>query len=272
MSTRAIVGTIETDAAGNQVLTSTYNHYDGYPESLGVALNNHYNSNEDAVRISNQGYISFLDPETGEVDAKHKEPAGRDKLPDNFEEAMYVIHDIADSMDADYVYIYDFDAAKWLNSRNIAKSMINKFKESGIDYQFDTYEDDDLGIPGDNAAGLEEIAGGDDKLKGLEKEFDFHTQMGNEGRASIIKDKIEKLKKDVMGEGYEAKWNAFLNEGEEDVVGVAKSILRDKPNLDAYLDSLANDIRLNGGDDYYGWVADDFEGDYEQYIQDKMDS
>ena len=185
---------------------------------------------------------------------------------------MYVIHDIADSMDADYVYIYDFDAAKWLNSRNIAKSMINKFKESGIDYQFDTYEDDDLGIPGDNAAGLEEIAGGDDKLKGLEKEFDFHTQMGNEGRASIIKDKIEKLKKDVMGEGYEAKWKTFLNEGEEDVVGVAKSILRDKPNLDAYLDSLANDIRLNGGDDYYGWVADDFEGDYEQYIQDKMDS
>jgi hypothetical protein len=42
MATRALIGTIETDAAGNQVLTSTYNHYDGYPENLGVGLNNHY--------------------------------------------------------------------------------------------------------------------------------------------------------------------------------------------------------------------------------------
>ena len=42
MATRALIGMIETDAAGNQVLTSTYNHYDGYPDSLGVALNRHY--------------------------------------------------------------------------------------------------------------------------------------------------------------------------------------------------------------------------------------
>ena len=271
MSTRAIVGTIETDAAGNQVLTSTYNHYDGYPESLGVALNNHYNSNEDAVRISNQGYISFLDPETGEVDAKNKKPAGLDKLPDNFEEAMYVIHDIADSMGADYVYIYDFDAAKWLNSRNIAKSMINKFKESGIDYQFDTYEDDDLGIPGDNAAGLEEIAGGDDKLKGLEKEFDFHTQIGNEGRAYIIKDKIEKLKKDMMEEGYEVKWQKFLNEAKINVVAMASDALKDEPNLQVYLDSLENDIRLNGSEDYETYTTGDWEEDFENYMADKMD-
>ena len=152
MSTRAIVGTIETDAAGNQVLTSTYNHYDGYPESLGVALNNHYNSNEDAIRISNQGYISFLDPETGEVDAKHKE-------------------------------------------------------------------------------------------------------------------------------GYEAKWNAFLNEGEEDVVGIAKSILKDEPYLDEYIDSLTNDIylRQKGKDDdfvddtYDDYGDDDWEEDYNYFIQNTID-
>ena len=33
------------------------------------------------------------------------------------------------------------------------------------------------------------------KIKDLEQLFDFHTQMNNKGRASIIKDKIEKLRK-----------------------------------------------------------------------------
>ena len=71
MATRALIGMIETDAAGNQVLTSTYNHYDGYPDSLGVALNRHYDEPQSAKRISNQGYISFLDPDSGAIDAKN---------------------------------------------------------------------------------------------------------------------------------------------------------------------------------------------------------
>lgn len=231
MATRALIGIIQTDAAGNQVLTSTYNHYDGYPESLGVALNNHYDSEEGAKRISNQGYISFLDPETGEIDAKHKEAPGKDILPDNFEEAMDEVHAIADSMGADYVYLYDTDGQEWLDSRNASKALINKFRMSGVDTQFDSYVDDPdnpLGMPGDNALGLEE---------------DFNT-----------------------------KWKEFLNEGDRDVVGVASSILRDMPNLDVYIDSLRNDIRLNGAEDYYGYDSDDWEEDYENYMADKMDS
>ena len=66
MATRALLGSIQTDAAGNQVLTSTYNHYDGYPENLGVGLNNFYDQTDAAIKISNQGYISYLDPETGD--------------------------------------------------------------------------------------------------------------------------------------------------------------------------------------------------------------
>jgi hypothetical protein len=34
------------------------------------------------------GYISYLNPETGEIEAKHKEPADRTKLPTSFDEAM----------------------------------------------------------------------------------------------------------------------------------------------------------------------------------------
>ena len=244
MATRALIGTIETDAAGNQVLTSTYNHYDGYPESLGVALNRHYDEPKAAINISNQGYISFLDPETGAIDAKHKESADKFVLPDDFEEAMQVVHNEADEMGADYVYLYDFDAADWLDSRNESKAMINKFRGSGVADQFtggyedDSYEDDPdnpLGIPGDMDLGLEENS------------------------------------KSVNNENYNKKWRQFLNEGEPDVVGVAKSILKDKENLDVYIDSLRNDVRLNGSEDYIGYDSDDWEEDYNLFIQDKMD-
>ena len=245
MATRALIGTIETDAAGNQVLTSTYNHYDGYPESLGVALNRHYDEPKAAINISNQGYISFLDPETGAIDAKHKESADTFVLPDDFEEAMQVVHNEADEMGADYVYLYDFDAADWLDSRNESKAMINKFRGSGVADQFtggyedDSYEDDPdnpLGIPGDMDLGLEENS------------------------------------KSVNNEDYNKKWRQFLNEGEPDVVGIAKSILKDKEDLDVYIDSLRNDVRLNGSEDYIGYDSDDWEEDYDYWIQDKMDS
>ena len=69
---------------------------------------------------------------------------------------------------------------------------------------------------------------------------------------------------------YESKWQEFLNEGKEDVVGVAQSILRDKPDLDVYIKSLANSVRLNGAEDYYGYTSDDWEEDYNFFMQDKM--
>ena len=36
-------------------------------------LNKHYDELQSAKRIANQGYISFLDPETGAIDAKNKD-------------------------------------------------------------------------------------------------------------------------------------------------------------------------------------------------------
>jgi len=46
MATRALIGYME-----NGVLTSTYNHYDGYPEKLGKALNTFYNTPSKASDI-----------------------------------------------------------------------------------------------------------------------------------------------------------------------------------------------------------------------------
>ena len=56
-----------------------------------------------------------------------------------------------------------------------------------------------------------------DKIKDLEQQLDFHTQMDNKGRASIIKDKIEKLRKlsnsgDIDGDEFLDKFNPLSKE------------------------------------------------------------
>lgn len=238
MATRALIGTIETDAAGNQVLTSTYNHYDGYPDSLGVALNRHYDEPQPAKQISNQGYISYLDPETGEIEAKNKDAADKTVLPDEYEDAMRKVASIADSYGADYVYLYDFDAFDWLNSVAYGpKKIMDSFSGTGIENQFEGYEDDPdnpLGIPGDNALGLEE---GD----------------------------------------YITEWKSFLNEGTYDAAEKIKDLmikLKDEPkdNVELYLDSVKRDIKRGDVAQYKEMSIEDMVEDYENYIQDKMDS
>ncbi len=68
MATRATIGYLNPD----NTITTTYNHYDGYPESLGVALKNHYNTNEEAKEVANMGYVSYIDAETGNIEANNK--------------------------------------------------------------------------------------------------------------------------------------------------------------------------------------------------------
>lgn len=213
MATRALIGTIETDAAGNQVLTSTYNHYDGYPENLGVGLNNFYDQTDAAIKISNQGYISYLDPETGEIEAKHKEPAEKTVLPDSYEEAMLKVYGVADSYGADYIYLYDFDDMEWLDSRMYgSKKLIDTFSGTGIENQFEGYDDDDLA--------------------------DYDT--------------IDNLE-----------------EGKSECLVKAQTALKGKANLNDYMSSLTNDIRLNGSDAYDDYEAEDWVEDYDEYIADK---
>jgi len=111
MATRALVGFINDGPE----LISTYNHYDGYPEKLGVGLDSYYSMPEEALKVASMGYISYMNPETGEIDAKHKEPAARTKLSTSFDDAMMEIAKVANSYIADYVYIYDIVNSEWVN-------------------------------------------------------------------------------------------------------------------------------------------------------------
>ena len=110
MGTRALIGYLDAD---NLKLTSTYNHYDGYPENLGKGLENWYSTDAKAEEIANVGYISYLDPETGEWKAQNKEMPDVTQLPDDFNEAMMKIAEKIDSYGADYGYIWDSENEEW---------------------------------------------------------------------------------------------------------------------------------------------------------------
>ena len=130
MATRALIGYME-----NGVLTSTYNHYDGYPENLGKALNTFYNTPEKAKEIANRGYISYVDPETGEIEAKNQDTP--DKLDLNKldpEQAVLEVADLVDSSGADYAYFYSADAGMWYNIKNYGKRQMSDALE-GILFQ-----------------------------------------------------------------------------------------------------------------------------------------
>ena len=116
MGTRALIGYLDTD--GDLKLTSTYNHYDGYPSNLGKGLETWYNSDAKAEEIANVGYISYLDPETGEWKAANQSMPDVTKLPDDFNEAMMTIASEIDSVGADYGYIWDNENEEWTAVKN----------------------------------------------------------------------------------------------------------------------------------------------------------
>ncbi len=141
MATRALIGYLE-----DGVLTSTYNHYDGYPEHLGKALNNFFASPSLAKDIANYGYISYIDADTGEIEAKNQDTP--DKLDLNKMDPNQAIEEVAsliDSYGADYAYFFTPNADKWDYIKNNGiRSMIDSLE--GILFgDFDnTYNEEEM--------------------------------------------------------------------------------------------------------------------------------
>ena len=228
MATRALVGFINDKPE----LISTYNHYDGYPENLGKGLESHYSMPEEALKVSSMGYISYLDPETGEIEAKHKEPADRTPLSTDFDEAMMQVAEMGDSYGADYIYIYNVETSDW------AYASLGRGTRGAAEQLKRLLIDLDGGIFGPS----------------LDEEKDYMTE-----------------------------WKNFMNEVNMDnkVVGDTSMVVRDAemalkgehgPHVEMYIDSLTNDIRLNGDETYEDYNEEDWKEDFDQYIMNKMDS
>jgi len=116
MATRALIGYLDTD--GDIKLTTTYNHYDGYPSNLGKALENFFNSDTLAKDLANYGYVSYIDPKTGDIEANNKQAPGKVKLSTNFLDAMDEIAEEIDSYGGDYGYIWDNSKGEWITIEN----------------------------------------------------------------------------------------------------------------------------------------------------------
>jgi hypothetical protein len=117
MGTRALIGYLDTNQKPVKLI-STYNHYDGYPENLGKGLETFYGEDEAAKEIASVGYISYLDGDTGEWEAKNKQQPTVATLADNFNEAMIGIAEEIDSFGADFGYIWDGENEEWITVKN----------------------------------------------------------------------------------------------------------------------------------------------------------
>ena len=228
MGTRALIGYLDTDQSPAK-LTSTYNHYDGYPSNLGKGLENFYDSDAKAEEIANVGYISYLDPETGEIEAANKQKPTITPLPDNFNEAMMEIAAEIDSFSGDYGYIWDNENEEWITVKN-----------EGIRSMAEDLEMN---------------------LAHLKDKFAMMPERPDQTRSHFV-------------DNDEADEDARMNEvtiKEENTISKAKKALKDKMNLDVYIKSLENDIRLNGEENYKDYSIEDFIEDYDNYTQNKTE-
>ena len=142
MATRAVIITID-----NRIMTSTYNHYDGYPDYLGKALSTHYNSDELAKKVSSEGYISYIDDETGEINVSN--PNDKDIKPrtDDFggmdvDDMAYELAKEINGSGADYAYIWNQRGENWVTIKNDGmKTTINKLAAELPTMGFDDEQD-----------------------------------------------------------------------------------------------------------------------------------
>ena len=123
--TRALVGFLSGDR-----LTTTYNHYDGYPSNLGRGLEAHYNNDDLAKDIAMKGYITGMDADTGEISQTHQDPPGKLVLPDDPEQRAREIAEEIDKFGADYGYVWDDESNQWVTIKNTGiRSMIDQIME-----------------------------------------------------------------------------------------------------------------------------------------------
>ena len=175
MATRALIGYLDD----NKVLTSTYNHYDGYPDHLGKMLDKHYNSDEKAKFVANEGYISYI-TDDGTIEAKNKMNPEKTRLDKEWEDALYDMAGQIDSYGADYAYIWYEEDGDWVEIKNTGtRSMIDQLANqlASAATMFGPVDEEKLmkerrAVPSDRANHklMDKAIDKDEKIKDMKKE------------------------------------------------------------------------------------------------------
>ena len=135
MATRALIGYLNPSNS----ITTTYNHYDGYPENLGVALQKHYSTDEKANEIANMGYVSYVNPETGDIEANNTDKPVTVGGGDDLVSTLQYFKKEADG--TDYAYLFAPATGDWMYAPTAMKmeDFVDVFA-LGIDFQ----DEDDM--------------------------------------------------------------------------------------------------------------------------------
>ena len=141
MATRALIGYLNPD----NTITTTYNHYDGYPENLGVALDRHYDTDETAKEIANLGYVSYIEPLNGDIEANNQDRPITVGDEDLISSLQYFKEEAGN---VDYAYLYIPVLGEWVNSKTSIKmelfvdTFLDAMEFKGEEFDEDEYESD----------------------------------------------------------------------------------------------------------------------------------
>ena len=230
MATRALIGFLDDD----KQLVGTYNHYDGYPDGLGKTLVKHFNDGDAAEKLAATGYISSIDPESGDIDSKYdQEPYYKIVDADDAYTAGSMIGDAVDYFGGDYGYVWVKELKKWLTIKNngiagMAKQIEDELGESGM-YMVDESEKIEENI----------------MEQGYEAKWAKFLKEGKSMDFDVIKRYIQD----------------DLKMGDVEDVG-----------LDTYIDSLKRDFAQGRDSNYDDYEMEDYVEDFENYIADKRDA
>ena len=214
---------------------STYNHYDGYPENLGAGLENHYNDDMYAKKIASEGYISYLDPETGDIEVSNPKDKNVDpdimSLTDDMSQTAMDLAEMISSYGADYAYIWSPAVEEWMTIKGgSTKSMYTTIDQL-----------------------MPELFGmGTNPENDMMEEKDYMTEW-----------------KSFISENDDAKVRF------EKIRDNAYRMLKheDGKQVNAYVDALERQIKFKptDADEMINYDRSDFQADFDDYVSDKMD-
>ncbi len=214
---------------------STYNHYDGYPENLGAGLENHYNDDMYAKKIASEGYISKLEPETGDIEGANPREKNVDpdimSLTDDMSQTAMDLAEMISSYGVDYAYIWSPAIDKWMTIKGgSTKSMYTTIDQL-----------------------MPELFGmGTNPENDMMEEKDYMTEW-----------------KSFISENDDAKVRF------EKIRDNAYRMLKheDGKQVNAYVDALERQIKFKptDADEMINYDRSDFQADFDDYVSDKMD-
>jgi hypothetical protein len=227
MATRATIGYLNP----NDSITTTYNHYDGYPESLGVALNKQYSTDEKAKEIANMGYVSFVDPETGDIEANNQESPRTVGGGDDLVSTLQYFKDQAS--EGDYAYLWVPQNEEWMFAPTAMKmeDFVDVFA-LGIDFQDEDdmadYDSIDNMEEGYEAKWKKFITENDDAKVRFEKVRDNAYRMLKSEDGNQVNDYVDALERQIK-------------------------------------------LKPTDADEYIEYDRTDWKADFDDYVSDKMD-